>query len=100
MPTTTGWSGNGSHSVCTRIRWPSKSISGFGTKWFFDTGAKIRRCIISTTLSKAQQNAAASMCPTLLLTPATRSGASRSPPPIALPSMRSPTTVPVAWAST
>ena len=104
MPTTTGWSGNGSHSVCTCMPCASKSISGFGTRWFFDTGTKVRRCIIRTTLSRAQVNAAASMWPTLLLTPLTRSGAARSAlpsaSPIALPSMRSPTTVPVAWAST
>ena len=66
-------------------------------------GANVRRCIISTTLSSAQWNAAASMCPTLLLTLATRSGTARGTPPnasvMAPPSMRSPTTVPVAWAS-
>ncbi|MCY3809164.1 MAG: hypothetical protein OXG58_07065 [Gemmatimonadetes bacterium] len=56
-----------------------------------------------TTLRSAQLKAAASRCPTLLLTLATRSGTSRSTPPnasaIAFPSMRSPTTVPVACAS-
>ena len=103
MPTTTGCSGKGSTSVCTRIGQLSKSISEFGTRKFFDVGAKVRRCIIRTTFSRAQWNAAASMCPTLLLTLETRSGTSRSNPPnaseMALPSMRSPTTVPVAWAS-
>ena len=103
MPTTTGCSGKGSTSVCTRIGQRSKSISGFGTRWFFDVGAKVRRCIIRTTFSIAQWKAAASMCPTLLLTLETRSGTSRSDPEnasaMALPSIRSPTTVPVAWAS-
>ena len=103
MPTTTGCSGNGSISVWTCIGQRSKSISGFGTTKFFDVGAKVRRCIIRTTFSSAQWKAAASMCPTLLLTLDTRSGTSRSNPPnaseMALPSMRSPTGVPVAWAS-
>ena len=54
IPITTGCSGNGSISVCTRMGQLSKSISGFGTTKFFDVGAKVRRCIIRTTLSSAQ----------------------------------------------
>ena len=103
MPNTAGRSGNGSHSVCTCIGQLSKSISGFGTRKFLEMGANVRRSIMRSTLSRAQWNAAASMCPTLLFTLASRSGTARSQPPnasaIALPSMRSPTTVPVAWAS-
>ena len=63
----------------------------------------MRLRIIKTTFSSAQLKAAASKWPTLLFTLATRSGTSRSTPPkasaMAFPSMRSPTTVPVACAS-
>ena len=54
MPTTTGCSGKGSHSVCIRMGQESKSISGFGTRKLFEAGAKVRRRIIRTTLSRAQ----------------------------------------------
>jgi len=103
IPTTTGWSGNGSHFVCTCMGQPSKSISGLGTWKLFDVGTKVRCLIIRTTLSRAQWKAAASMCPRLLFTLETRSGTSRSlllkASAMALPSMGSPTAVPVAWAS-
>ena len=78
MPTMTGWSGNGSHSVCTAMGARAKSISGLGTWKLFDVGAKVRLCIIRITLSRAQWKAAASMCPRLLFTLETRSGTSRS----------------------
>ena len=104
MPMTTGRSGKGSQAVCTCSGQLSKSISGFGARKFREVGANVRCRSIRMTLSRAQWNAAASMWPTLLLTLDIRSGASRSTPPnasvMALPSMRSPTTVPVAWAST
>ena len=83
---------------------PPKSISGFNSKKFLEMGANVRRCIIKTTLSREQWNAAASICPTLLLMLETLSGISSPLKPLnastmAFPSMGSPTGVPVAWAS-